>query len=76
MGTPLDRNLKLDVDSGTKACETTQYRQLFGSLIYLTITRPDLSYPVVLLSQFMQTPRDVHLDYVVVKIFGNIVKIS
>ena len=59
---PLDRNLKLDANFGTKACEPTQYRQLIGSLIYLTITRPDLSYPVGLLSQFMQTPRDIHLD--------------
>ena len=58
----LDRNLKLDANSGTKACELTQYRQLIGSLIYLMITRPDLSYPVSLLSQFMQTPRDIHLD--------------
>ena len=38
------------------------YCQLVGSQIYLTITRPDLSYPVSLLSQLMQTPRDVHLD--------------
>ena len=57
VATPLDRNLKLDADSGTGACEPTQYRELIGSLIYLTITRPDLSYPVGLLSQFMQTPR-------------------
>ena len=42
--TPLNRNLKLDVDSGTRECEPTFYRQLVGSLIYLTITQPDLSY--------------------------------
>ena len=59
---PLDRNLKLDADSSTTACEPAEYRQLIGSLIYLTITRPDLSYPVGLLSQFMQTPHDIHLD--------------
>ena len=62
VATPFDRNLKLDADSGTKACEPTQYRQLIGSLIYLTITRPDLSYPIGLLSQFIQTPHDIHLD--------------
>ena len=60
--TPLDRNLKLDADSGTRECEPTHYRQLVGSLIYLTITRLDLSCPVGLLCQFMQTPRDIHLD--------------
>ena len=60
--TPLDRNLKLDADSGTTTCEPTHYHQLIGSLIYLTITRPDLSYPVGLLSPFMQTRRDIHLD--------------
>ena len=62
--TPLDRNLKLDVESGTTKCEPTIYRQLVGSLIYLTITRPDLSYLVGLLSQFMQSPHDTHLDCV------------
>ena len=62
MATPLDRSLKPDTDSDTKACEPTQYRQLIGSLIYLTVTRPDLSYPAGLLSQFMQTLRDTHLD--------------
>ena len=50
VATPLDRNLKLDVDSGTEECEPTQYYQLVRSLIYLTITRPDLSYLVGLLS--------------------------
>ena len=46
MTTPLDRNLKLDVDSGTEECEPTHYHQLVGSMIYLTITLLDLSYPI------------------------------
>ena len=52
----------MDVDSGTAVCDTTQYRQLIGSLIYLTITRPDRRYSVGLLSQFMQHPRNLHLN--------------
>ena len=62
VATPLDRNLKLDVDSGTTECESAQYQQLIGTLIYLMITQPDLRYLVGLLSQFMQKPRDIHLD--------------
>ena len=49
ISTPLDRNLKLHTDSGTP-CEPTQYRQIIGSLIYLPITRSDLSHPVGLLN--------------------------
>ena len=62
VSTPLDRNLKIDADSGTAVCDPTKYRQIIGNLIYLTITRPDLSYSVGLLSQFLQNPRNLHLD--------------
>ena len=62
LSTPLDRNLQPDAASGTGGCEPTQYRQLIGSLIYLTITRPNLSHLLSLLSQFMQNRRDVHPD--------------
>ncbi|XP_019170558.1 PREDICTED: uncharacterized protein LOC109166124 [Ipomoea nil] len=38
----------------------TQYRRLVGALQYLTITRPDLSYSVNRLCQFMHAPTDEH----------------
>ena len=40
--------------------DVSAYRRLIGRLIYLTITRPELSYPVHILAQFMSTPRENH----------------
>ncbi|MCO5563234.1 hypothetical protein L7F22_016871 [Adiantum nelumboides] len=61
--TPLDQNVKL-VDDGHYIDDVTMYRKMVVSLIYLTITRPDLSYAVGVVSQFMQKPCKSHLDAV------------
>ncbi|CAA7059477.1 unnamed protein product [Microthlaspi erraticum] len=37
-----------------------QYRRIVGKLIYLTLTHPELSYSVHILSQFMQKPTVAH----------------
>ncbi|MCO5551837.1 hypothetical protein L7F22_005340 [Adiantum nelumboides] len=50
---PLDQNLKLRIDEGEVLDDATMYRRIVGSLIYMTISRPDLSYTVGLVSQFM-----------------------
>ncbi|MCO5598072.1 hypothetical protein L7F22_052162 [Adiantum nelumboides] len=53
---------RVELDISTVLEDVTMYRQIVGSLIYLTISRPDLSYTVGLESQFMQLPRKPHLD--------------
>ena len=62
MSTPMVANLKKlhDSDSGSDLVDPTMYRQLVGSLMYLTHTRPDIEFAVSALSQFMVEPRDRH----------------
>jgi len=61
---PLEQNVKLHVDERDLVKDTTMYRRIMGSLIYMTITRPDLNYVVGVVNQFMQTPQKPHLDVV------------
>lgn len=60
--TPIEQNLKLNRDGGSPSSDPTVYRRLIGRLLYLTITRPDISYPLQVLSQYMDKPHQSHLD--------------
>ncbi|MFS7949417.1 putative RNA-directed DNA polymerase [Helianthus anomalus] len=40
----------------------TGFQKLIGKLIYLSLTRPDISYAVQFLSQFMHSPTEMHLQ--------------
>ena len=61
MATPMDTNLKLLSDELSELVDVTQYRQIIGSLMYLTNTRPDICFVVNTLSQNLVKPRCVHL---------------
>jgi len=56
--------VKLSANEGDLVEDTTMYKRILGSLIYMTITRPYLSYVARVVNQFMQTPRKPHLDAV------------
>ena len=61
VSTPLDGNVKLCPDSGP-ACDPKRFQQIVRNLIYLTITGPNLSYPVGAISQSMAQPTVEHLQ--------------
>ncbi|KAL3502088.1 hypothetical protein ACH5RR_036537 [Cinchona calisaya] len=53
-------NMQLTADDGELFSDPTVYRRLVGKLNYLTATRPDITYPVSIMSQFMSSPRTTH----------------
>ena len=59
---PMELNHKLASAKSQLFSNPEQYRRLVGCFIYLTITRPDLSYAVHILSQFMKTPLVAHWE--------------
>ncbi|RVX02515.1 Retrovirus-related Pol polyprotein from transposon RE2 [Vitis vinifera] len=63
--TPMDPNVKLVPGQGEPLGDPERYRRLVGKLNYLTITRPDISFPVSVVSQFLQSPCDSHWDAVI-----------
>ena len=63
--TPIDPNVKLIPGQGEPIRDPGRYRRLVSKLNYLTITRPDISLPVSVVSQFLQSPCDSHWDVVI-----------
>jgi hypothetical protein len=61
MNTPMEAKLKLLVDTSSELIDATLYRQIIGSLMYLTNIRPDICFVMNTLSQLLVEPRHVHL---------------
>ncbi|KAG8647682.1 hypothetical protein MANES_09G097601v8 [Manihot esculenta] len=54
--------VKLNKDKGKVLPNPNQYRRLVGRLLYLRLTRLDITYSMQQLSQYMQVPQKPHLD--------------
>nr|GEV47587.1 integrase, catalytic region, zinc finger, CCHC-type, peptidase aspartic, catalytic [Tanacetum cinerariifolium] len=62
--TPMIENKKLDEVLQGKPVEATLYRGMIGSLMYLTASRPDLSYDICLCALYQVKPIEKHLQAV------------
>lgn len=60
--TPLSTSEKLSLHEGDLlgSSDATQYRSIVGALQYLTLTRPDISFSVNKVCQFLHAPTTVH----------------
>ncbi|KAG7599135.1 GAG-pre-integrase domain [Arabidopsis suecica] len=57
---PMDPHVKFSKDTGGDLVDAESYRRLIGRLMYLQITRPDITFAVNKLSQYSQAPRKAH----------------
>lgn len=60
---PMDFSQKV-TNNNESLEDVNRFQRLVGKLIYLTITRPDISYAVSYVSQFMQKPMKGHLELI------------
>ena len=57
----MDPRLQLDSFTETILAVASSYRQLGGRLLYLTLSRPYITFSIHKLSQFVSQPREPHL---------------
>jgi len=53
---------RLSKNENGNTVDETYFKQLVGSLMYLTTTRPDMMFITCLISRYMAKPMDIHLQ--------------
>ncbi|GJX33772.1 retrovirus-related pol polyprotein from transposon TNT 1-94 [Tanacetum coccineum] len=62
--TPMVEKYKLDEDTQGKAVDATHYHGMIGTLMYLTASRPDLTFVVCMCARYQAKPTEKHLHAV------------
>lgn len=60
VATPMQKDLRLKLTSGSPLADASKYYTVVGSLQYLHFTRPNIAFAVIKLSQFIHAPTDIH----------------
>ncbi|GKE65446.1 hypothetical protein Tco_1519607 [Tanacetum coccineum] len=64
MKTPMSSDTKLTKDEKCESVDSTKYRGMIGSLLYITTSRPDIMFSVYLCARFQEAPKTSHLEAV------------
>ena len=59
--TPISRSEKVNKGAEGKDVDTKMYRSMIGSLLYLTASRPDISFSVGVCARHQVGPKESHL---------------
>ncbi|XP_050920153.1 secreted RxLR effector protein 161-like [Lathyrus oleraceus] len=61
MSTPMGSKTYVDQDELGVSIDITKYRGMIGSLLYLTVIRPDIIFSVCLCARFQENTKELHL---------------
>ncbi|GKC11617.1 retrovirus-related pol polyprotein from transposon TNT 1-94 [Tanacetum coccineum] len=64
MKTLMSSDTKLTKDKECESVDSTKYRGMIGSLLYLTASRPNIMFSVCLCARFQEAPKTSHLEAV------------
>nr|GEY10316.1 hypothetical protein [Tanacetum cinerariifolium] len=64
LDTPMVEKSKLDEDPQRKSIDPTHYRGMVGTLMYLTASRPGLTFEVCMCARYQAKPTEKHLHVV------------
>ena len=59
--TPMILNVKLTIDLLGKSVDSSLQRSMIGSFLYLTTSRPDISYSVGVCARYQANPKESHM---------------
>ena len=59
--TPMSPNVKLTIDLLGKSVDSFLYRSMIGKLLYLTTSRPNISYSVGVCARYQANPKESHM---------------
>ncbi|GJW45972.1 retrovirus-related pol polyprotein from transposon TNT 1-94, partial [Tanacetum coccineum] len=73
--TPMVEKSKLDEDTQGKAVDPTHYREMIGTLMYLTASRPDLTFDVCMCARYQAKSTEKHLHALMQMLITRVAKI-